>query len=163
MDIVLEDGRVAALLHITSPTPQEEGVNCLETDVYLFENVDGKWPLDEAIANVEGTQGLVSRLKTLFQTGRVGVPPNHPEAPAMIDELQAYEIKVDQNANDRYGAFRVGTHHDLVTALGLATQDEAIIGELESQCGMRHWRATCVPAGTLATNNARKERHHHVN
>lgn len=147
MDIVLEDGRVAALLHITSPTLQEEGVNCLETDVYLFKNVDGKWLLDEAIANVEGTQGLVSRLKTLFQTGRVGVPPNHPEAPAMIDELQAYEIKVDQNANDRYGAFRVGTHHDLVTALGLATQDEAIIGELESHAALEDYLRACGHPG----------------
>ncbi len=27
-------------------------------------------------------------------------------------------------ANDRYRAFRVGTHDDLVTALGLAVQEE---------------------------------------
>jgi hypothetical protein len=32
------------------------------------------------------------------------------------------ESRVDENANDRYGAFRVGTHDDLVTALGLAVQ-----------------------------------------
>lgn len=37
-------------------------------------------------------------------------------------ELRAYELRVDDNANDRYGAFRVGTHDDLVTALGLAVQ-----------------------------------------
>ena len=30
--------------------------------------------------------------------------------------------RVDANANDTYGAFRVGSHDDLVTALGLATQ-----------------------------------------
>lgn len=34
----------------------------------------------------------------------------------------SYELRVDDNANDRYGAFRVGTHDDLVTALGLAVQ-----------------------------------------
>jgi len=83
-----------------------------------------------------GKAWLVSRLKTLFQTGRVRLPPNHPEAPAMIDELQNYEIKVDQNANDRYGAFRVGKHDDLVTALGLATQDEEIIAQLESRLAL---------------------------
>lgn len=83
-----------------------------------------------------GKAWLVSRLKTLFQTGRVRLPPNHPEAPAMIDELVNYEIRVDQNANDKYGAFRTGKHDDLVTALGLATQDEDIIGELESHAAL---------------------------
>lgn len=33
-----------------------------------------------------------------------------------------YEIRVDENANDKYGAFKVGTHDDLVTSLGLAVQ-----------------------------------------
>jgi len=86
-----------------------------------------------------GKAWLVSRLKTLFQTGRVRLPPGHPEAPAMIDELANYEIKVDQNANDRYGAFRVGKHDDLVTALGLATQDEAIIEELASHMALENY------------------------
>ncbi len=31
-----------------------------------------------------------------------------------------YEIRVSEDANGRYGAFRVGSHDDLVTALGLA-------------------------------------------
>lgn len=30
--------------------------------------------------------------------------------------------RVSENANDTYGAFKVGTHDDLVTALGLAVQ-----------------------------------------
>jgi hypothetical protein len=34
-------------------------------------------------------------------------------------ELGDYEIKVAQDANDKYGAFKVGAHDDLVTALGL--------------------------------------------
>lgn len=41
-----------------------------------------------------------------------------------MQELLDYEIRVDENANDRYGAFRVGTHDDLVTALGLAVNSE---------------------------------------
>jgi hypothetical protein len=41
-----------------------------------------------------------------------------------VQELLDYEIRVDENANDKYGAFRVGTHDDLVTALGLAVQRE---------------------------------------
>ena len=54
------------------------------------------------------------------------IPNELPGAkePFKTIELLDYEIRVDQNANDRYGAFRVGTHDDLVTALGLATQDD---------------------------------------
>ncbi len=38
----------------------------------------------------------------------------------MMQELKDYRIKVDTDANDKYGAFSTGTHDDLVTALGLA-------------------------------------------
>jgi hypothetical protein len=40
----------------------------------------------------------------------------------MKDELLDYEIRISEDANERYGAFKVGTHDDLVTALGLAVQ-----------------------------------------
>lgn len=69
-----------------------------------------------------GKAYLVARLQMLFQNGRVRLPRNHAEAVPMKNELLEYEIKVDQNANDRYGAFRTGTHDDLVTALGLPVQ-----------------------------------------
>ena len=67
-----------------------------------------------------GKAYLVSRLQALLQTDRLALPPAHPEAPALMRELLDYEIRVDQDANDRYGAFKVGAHDDLVTALGLA-------------------------------------------
>ena len=38
-------------------------------------------------------------------------------------ELLDYEIRVSEDANDRYGAFKVGNDDDLVTALGLAAQE----------------------------------------
>lgn len=69
-----------------------------------------------------GKGWLVNRLQSLAQSDRLRLPPNHPEAAAMIRELQDYEIKVDADANDKYGAFKVGTHDDLVTSLGLAVQ-----------------------------------------
>lgn len=68
-----------------------------------------------------GKAYLVSRLQALLQTRRLHLP-NNSEASALAEELLNYEIRVDENANDRYGAFRVGTHDDLVTALGLAVQ-----------------------------------------
>jgi hypothetical protein len=38
--------------------------------------------------------------------------------------LEDYEIRVSEDANDKYGAFRTGAHDDLVTALGLAVQTD---------------------------------------
>ena len=69
-----------------------------------------------------GKAWLVSRMQALFQGGRLHLPPGHREAETLTRELLDYEIRVDKNANDTYGAFKVGSHDDLVTALGLATQ-----------------------------------------
>ena len=67
-----------------------------------------------------GKAYLVSRMQTLIEHDRLSLPPNHAEAAAMARELRDYEIKVDQDGNDKYGAFKVGSHDDYVTALGLA-------------------------------------------
>ncbi len=78
-----------------------------------------------------GKAFLVSRLQALLQTGRLHLPRSR-EAEALRQELLDYEIRVDADANDRYGAFRVGTHDDLVTALGLAVQADEPVGVLRS-------------------------------
>ncbi len=70
-----------------------------------------------------GKAWLVSHLQALLQTGRILLPKT-TEAEILATELQDYEITVDQDANDKYGAFKVGTHDDLVTALGLAVQPQ---------------------------------------
>jgi hypothetical protein len=89
-----------------------------------------------------GKAHLVSRLQTLFQTGRIHVP-SIGEARTLAQELENYEIRVDENANDRYGAFKVGTHDDLVTALGLAVQIEPRLA-FERQPGPPGKRRGCV-------------------
>lgn len=66
-----------------------------------------------------GKAWMVSRLQALLQSDRLHLPET-PEARQLAKELLDYEIRVDDNAHDLYGAFRVGTHDDLVTALGLA-------------------------------------------
>lgn len=68
-----------------------------------------------------GKAWLVSRLQTLLQGGRIHLP-NTQETQSLARELLEYEIRVSEDANDRYGAFKVSTHNDLVTALGLAVQ-----------------------------------------
>lgn len=55
--IVLEDGRVAALVDYAGHFPVDtEGINGIETDLWIFENVDGAWRLDEVTENLEGTE-----------------------------------------------------------------------------------------------------------
>lgn len=68
-----------------------------------------------------GKAYLVARLQALLQTSCLHLPKTD-EAEALARELLDYEIRVDDDANDRYGAFKVGSHDDLVTAVGLAVQ-----------------------------------------
>lgn len=71
----------------------------------------------------EGTMGksyLVSRLQVLIQTGRIHLPQVE-ESKVLLDELRNYEVNITEKGVDTYGAFKVGSHDDLVTALGLAT------------------------------------------
>jgi hypothetical protein len=85
----------------------------------------------EAFNERDGKLGkayLVSRLQALLQ--RFGIhAPDTPEVRAMIEELKVYEIKIDQDGKDTYGAFKVGKHDDLVTALGLSCLSSAITGQ----------------------------------
>lgn len=62
---------------------------------------------------------LVTKLQTLLQAGLIGLPKT-PESAIVAKDLLAYEIQVQEDANDRYGAFRVGNRDDIVTAIGLA-------------------------------------------
>ena len=70
-----------------------------------------------------GKAYLVSRLQMLLQTRRLHLPRT-AESERLAQELLDYEIQVSEDANDRYGAFRVGSRDDLVTALGLAVHEE---------------------------------------
>jgi len=70
-----------------------------------------------------GKAWLVSRLQVLLQAGRVLLPKT-AEADALATDLRNYEITMTPDANERDGAFSVGAHDDLVTALGLAVQPQ---------------------------------------
>jgi hypothetical protein len=70
-----------------------------------------------------GKAYLVTRLQLLLQTHRLHLPRT-PHAETLAQELMSYEIRLPPDANDRYGAFAVGNHDDLVTALGLAVQED---------------------------------------
>lgn len=66
-----------------------------------------------------GKSWLVGRLQVLLQSGRIHLPDT-AESDALVKELMSFEIRVNDNANMKSGAFRTGTHDDLVTALALS-------------------------------------------
>lgn len=72
-----------------------------------------------------GKEYLVSRLQSLLQCERLHLPET-AEASILALELRNFEIRVDAKARQRSGAFRVGTHDDLVIALGLAVHKEPV-------------------------------------
>lgn len=63
---------------------------------------------------------LVSSLVSVFDADRIELPAGSKEIDAMINELLNFEIRVSDEGKDAFGAFKVGAHDDLVTALGLA-------------------------------------------
>jgi hypothetical protein len=71
-----------------------------------------------------GKAWMVSRMQSLLDYDRLLFPRDSVEAPVMVQELLDYEIRLSENANESYGAFKVGSHDDLVTSSGLATQED---------------------------------------
>lgn len=76
---------------------------------------------------------LVSRLQVMLGCGRIHLPKTD-EALVLQEELMNFTIKVNDNANLEFGAFKVGTHDDLVTALGLAclSEDYPLIAKVKA-------------------------------
>jgi hypothetical protein len=66
-----------------------------------------------------GKAYLVAKMQTFLQTGQLHLLRTE-EAETLRRELLDFEIRVEPDANERYGAFPVGTQDDLVNALGLA-------------------------------------------
>ncbi len=76
------------------------------------------WPQVEI-----GKALLVGRLQMLLQTGKIHLPKT-AQTEILARELLDYEVRVETDANERYGSFSVGTQDDLVMALGLAVQTD---------------------------------------
>src|SRR5260221_13924266 len=93
----------------------------------------------ESRGDVLGKAYLGSRLQALAQANPplLKLPKTDPEAEAMMQELKDYRIKVTEDANDKYGAFAVGAHDDLVTAVGLACIEDP--GFYSVQAGPNIW------------------------
>ena len=63
---------------------------------------------------------LVSSLQVLFQTNRLKIAGQLQEAQTLIDELENFRVKISLSGHDSYGAWREGSHDDLVLAVAMA-------------------------------------------
>jgi hypothetical protein len=74
-------------------------------------------------------RNLVGVTQTALQTGRLRVASALPEAATLTQELQNFQMKIAlDTGHESYGAWREGTHDDLVLALACALW-----------CGERQW------------------------
>lgn len=132
---------------------QAEGIACRLFGVYF---THGDRCTEDGRKVILGKAYLVSRLQNLLQSGRLHLPRT-AEAQVLASELLNYEIRVDENANNRYGAFRVGTHDDLVTALGLGAwnTDARVDGMTEPlvRFDRRHRRLWLISAAGADTHH----------
>jgi len=62
---------------------------------------------------------LVSVVQVALQTDKLKVASALPEARTLVRELQDFQVKITEAANDTYVAWREGTHDDLVLAVAL--------------------------------------------
>lgn len=69
-----------------------------------------------------GKAWLVARVQTLLQSCELHMPET-AESRELARDLFDFEITLTQDANERCGAFSLGRHDDLVTALGIAVQE----------------------------------------
>ena len=62
---------------------------------------------------------LVSSVQVGLQSRTLKVARDLPEAETLVNELLNFEVKITASSNDVYGAWREGTHDDLVLAVAL--------------------------------------------
>jgi hypothetical protein len=71
---------------------------------------------------------LVGTVQSLLQTGRLKIVSSLRYADLLRRELLNFQVKITPSANETFGAWREGSHDDLVLALALA----AWLGERQS-------------------------------
>lgn len=77
----------------------------------------------EATATPDGwhvpKKDLVAALSLALQSGALKIARSLPEAETLAAELGNFQVKVTPAANEVYGAWREGTHDDLVLAVAI--------------------------------------------
>jgi len=65
-------------------------------------------------------RNLVSLIQVPLQQGRLKIASELPDAAVLVRELENFQAKISDAGSDSYGAWREGTHDDLVLAVALA-------------------------------------------
>lgn len=65
-------------------------------------------------------KNLVSTLQVLLQARRLTIAKSLPFAPALVEELQNFQVKVTEAAHETFGALGEGYHDDMVLAIMIA-------------------------------------------
>jgi hypothetical protein len=63
---------------------------------------------------------LVSSLRLLLENGRLKIARKLPGVDVLVRELLNFQVKITASANETFGAWRQGSHDDLVLALALS-------------------------------------------
>jgi hypothetical protein len=98
-------------------------LHCARVQPVYFNHGDRR--LVEGLEVRLGKAWLVTRLQTLLQADQLHLPWT-AVAKDLARELNDYQIRVEPGASELAGAFRVGRYDDLVTALGLAVQEDPV-------------------------------------
>jgi hypothetical protein len=106
------------------------GVGAPVVDLFKRENINAELRPIQIIggANISEEFGitrvpkrdLVSVVQVGLQNKTLKIASQLPEAEILSKELQTFQVKITDAANDVYGAWREGTHDDLVLAVALA-------------------------------------------
>ncbi len=129
--------RLAALTKINSPARIQTclavdatGVGAPVVDLFRQTRIDASLQPIQIVGgqNVSHEGGvtrvpkrdLVSCIQVGLQSKMLRIAPKLSEAETLARELQNFQVKITDQANDVYGAWRTGTHDDLVLAVALA-------------------------------------------
>lgn len=63
---------------------------------------------------------LITRLQVLLQTGKLQIAAGMKFGPELVAEMAAMQVKISAAGNEQFGAWREGTHDDMVFAVALA-------------------------------------------
>jgi hypothetical protein len=75
--------------------------------------VDGYWRTPK--------RDLVGAVQVPLQDRRLKFAEGLPLIPTLVQEMLNFKVKISDNAHDSYGAWREGTHDDLILAVMLAS------------------------------------------